>query len=56
MQEKTFWLRPIIFDGGTEPARTGLLKQAPNNFAELVLASGETTCLNLAHVKCAQLI
>ncbi len=46
----------IIFDGGTDLARTGLLKNAANNFAELVLASGETTCLNLSHVKCVQLI
>lgn len=41
----------VVFDGGIDPMKIGLLKKVDKNLIELAIASGETIILNLSHVK-----
>ncbi|KAB2338677.1 DUF2642 domain-containing protein [Cytobacillus depressus] len=45
----------VIFDGGTDPKKVGLLNKIENNSAELLLAKGEIVCLYLSHLKSVQI-
>ena len=41
----------VVFDGGEDPMKIGVLKTAANNFVELTTASGDQVFLKLAHIK-----
>ena len=45
----------VVFDGGCDPMKIGLLKKAENSFIELAIASGETVYLKLSHIKSVHL-
>jgi hypothetical protein len=45
----------VIFDGGTDPLKIGLLTKVDNNQIELSVASGETVYLKLTHIKSVHL-
>ncbi|MEH7343612.1 DUF2642 domain-containing protein [Bacillus sp. JJ1532] len=45
----------VIFDGGKDPKKVGLLKKIENNLAEIILAKGENICLRLSHIKSIQI-
>ena len=44
----------VILDGGKDPMKEGLIKKVAHQFVELILANGESTCINLSHVKSVQ--
>ncbi len=46
----------IIFDGGKDPKKVGLLKKIENHLAEIILAKGEIVCLRLSHIKSIQML
>ncbi|MBU8877965.1 DUF2642 domain-containing protein [Bacillus sp. FJAT-29790] len=46
----------VIFDGGMDPRKVGLLKKVENNLAEFVLATGEIVCINLLHIKSVHML
>jgi hypothetical protein len=41
----------VIFDGGNDPMKIGLLNKIENNLIELAVANGETAYLRLNHIK-----
>ncbi|PEJ53117.1 MULTISPECIES: DUF2642 domain-containing protein [unclassified Bacillus (in: firmicutes)] len=41
----------VVFDGGLDPMKIGLLKRVEDGVIELVAASGEVTLLRLNHIK-----
>ena len=41
----------VVFDGGEDPIRIGLLKKVDDNFVELATAKGEIVFLKLSHIK-----
>lgn len=41
----------VIFDGGIDPMKIGLLNKIENNLIELAVANGETAYLRLNHIK-----
>ncbi|GAB6256709.1 MULTISPECIES: DUF2642 domain-containing protein [Peribacillus] len=41
----------VVFDGGEDPMKIGMLKKAENNLVELTTASGEHVFLKLSHIK-----
>ena len=41
----------VVFDGGEDPMKIGLLKKVDNNFVELGTAKGESVFLKLPHIK-----
>jgi len=41
----------IVFDGGSNPMKIGLLKKVDNSIAELSIANGESIFLQLQHIK-----
>ncbi|WP_088072834.1 DUF2642 domain-containing protein [Gottfriedia luciferensis] len=45
----------VIFDGGTDPMKIGLLNKVENNQLELSVASGENVYLKLGHIKSVHL-
>jgi hypothetical protein len=45
----------VIFDGGMDPQKVGLLKKVENQLAEILLAKGESLCLRLSHIKSVQM-
>ncbi len=45
----------VIFDGGDNDAKFGLLKKVENNLAEISVANGESVFLNLTHIKSVHL-
>ncbi len=45
----------VIFDGGDNDAKVGLLKKVEDNLAELSIANGESVYLNLTHIKSVHL-
>jgi hypothetical protein len=45
----------VVFDGGGDPLKIGLLKKVENNLAQLAIASGEMVYLRLGHIKSVHL-
>ncbi len=45
----------VVFDGGKDPMKVGLLKEIENNLIELVIANGETVFLKQNHIKSVHL-
>jgi hypothetical protein len=45
----------VVFDGGIDPMKVGLLKEIENNLIELVIANGETVFLKQNHIKSVHL-
>ncbi|WP_088013847.1 DUF2642 domain-containing protein [Gottfriedia acidiceleris] len=45
----------VIFDGGTDPMKIGLLNKVENNQLELSIASGQSVYLKLGHIKSVHL-
>lgn len=45
----------VIFDGGSDPMKIGLLNKVENNLIELFVASGEIVHLKLSHIKSVHL-
>ncbi|MFF3021365.1 DUF2642 domain-containing protein [Gottfriedia sp. NPDC057948] len=45
----------VIFDGGTDPMKIGLLNKVDNNQIELSVASGQNVYLKLGHIKSVHL-
>jgi hypothetical protein len=45
----------VLFDGGKNPMKVGLLKKVENNLIELVIANGETVFLKQHHIKSVHL-
>lgn len=41
----------VVFDGGCDPLKVGLLKKVENNVIELAIASGESVYINISHIK-----
>ena len=41
----------VVFDGGEDPMKIGVLKKAENNLVELTTASGDDVFLKLSHIK-----
>lgn len=41
----------VVFDGGEDPMKIGLLKKVDNNFVELTTAKGESIFLKISHIK-----
>lgn len=41
----------VVFDGGEDPTRIGLLKKVDNNFVEVATAKGDRVFLSLPHIK-----
>jgi len=45
----------VVFDGGTDPMKIGLLNRVENNQIELAIANGENVYLKLNHIKSVHL-
>ena len=45
----------VVFDGGDDSKKIGLLKKVENNLAEISVANGESVYLNLTHIKSVHL-
>lgn len=41
----------VVFDGGEDPMKIGMLKKAENNLVELTTANGDHVFLKLSHIK-----
>ncbi|MGE7781130.1 DUF2642 domain-containing protein [Peribacillus sp. NPDC097264] len=50
-QLKTIEGKLVVFDGGEDPKRMGLLKKSENSMVELVTAKGERIYLNLTQIQ-----
>ncbi|MFL0499078.1 DUF2642 domain-containing protein [Priestia megaterium] len=46
----------VLFDGGKDPMKVGLLKEIENNLIKLVIANGETVFLKQNHIKSVHLL
>jgi hypothetical protein len=50
-QLKTLEGKLVVFDGGEDPMKIGLLKKVKDNLVELAIANGESVYLTLTHIK-----